>query len=75
MSKDIEKLKSAILKKGNLPVHVAIIMDGNGRWAKSRGMPRLVGHRAGAVNLKKVVRIFKGNLDLLFTHIIPGRRY
>ncbi|MDP2808334.1 MAG: undecaprenyl diphosphate synthase family protein, partial [bacterium] len=30
-----------------LPVHVAVIMDGNGRWAKKRGLPRLAGHRAG----------------------------
>ena len=29
----------------NIPVHIAIIMDGNGRWAKKRGLPRLVGHR------------------------------
>jgi undecaprenyl diphosphate synthase len=31
----------------NLPTHVAIIMDGNGRWAKQRGMPRVEGHRNG----------------------------
>ncbi|MEO5917419.1 MAG: undecaprenyl diphosphate synthase family protein, partial [Luteolibacter sp.] len=31
-----------------IPRHVAIIMDGNGRWAKERGLPRLEGHRAGA---------------------------
>jgi undecaprenyl diphosphate synthase len=33
--------------RGNLPRHVAIIMDGNGRWAQRRGLPRLMGHRAG----------------------------
>ena len=38
----------------NLPRHVGIIMDGNGRWAKSRGMPRSAGHRAGAATLKKI---------------------
>jgi len=38
------------------PRHVAIIMDGNGRWAKARGMPRLVGHQRGADAVKKVVR-------------------
>jgi len=38
------------------PRHVAIIMDGNGRWAKARGMPRLVGHQRGAEAVKKVVR-------------------
>lgn len=40
----------------NLPKHVAIIMDGNGRWAKKRGLPRSYGHRAGAETLKKMVR-------------------
>ena len=38
----------------NLPRHVGIIMDGNGRWAKSRGLPRSAGHRAGAATLKKI---------------------
>ena len=38
------------------PAHVAIIMDGNGRWAKSRGLPRLAGHRAGVEALRKCVR-------------------
>ena len=33
---------------GPLPLHVAIIMDGNGRWAKARGLPRAAGHRKGA---------------------------
>lgn len=55
MSKDIEKLKNAILKKGNLPVHIAIIMDGNGRWAKRRGLPRIAGHKAGVKAVKRVV--------------------
>ena len=36
-------------------LHVAIIMDGNGRWAKQRGLPRLVGHRAGTENVRRVV--------------------
>jgi undecaprenyl diphosphate synthase len=39
-----------------LPLHVAIIMDGNGRWAISRGLPRLAGHRAGTENLRRVIR-------------------
>lgn len=38
----------------NLPRHVGIIMDGNGRWAKKRGLPRSAGHRAGAATLKKI---------------------
>jgi hypothetical protein len=38
------------------PAHVAIIMDGNGRWAKARGLPRLAGHRAGVEALRNAVR-------------------
>ncbi len=38
------------------PVHVGIIMDGNGRWATQRGLPRLAGHRAGTKNLRLVIR-------------------
>ena len=44
-----------ILDKNNIPRHVAIIMDGNGRWAKRKGMPRSYGHRAGADTLKRIV--------------------
>ncbi|MBC8333398.1 MAG: isoprenyl transferase [Anaerolineae bacterium] len=49
MSKDQENLPVKI------PRHVAIIMDGNGRWALSRGLPRLAGHRAGTENLRRVI--------------------
>lgn len=43
------------LEVQNIPRHVAIIMDGNGRWAKQRGLPRFMGHRAGADVLKQIV--------------------
>ena len=39
-----------------VPEHVGIIMDGNGRWAKARGLPRLAGHRAGTKNLRRIIR-------------------
>ncbi len=39
-----------------IPAHVAIIMDGNGRWAKARGLPRLAGHKAGVEALRQTVR-------------------
>jgi len=45
-----------LIAHGNLPRHVAIIMDGNGRWAKARGVPRLMGHRAGRESVREVVR-------------------
>ena len=38
------------------PTHIAIIMDGNGRWAAARGLPRLEGHRAGTENLRQIIR-------------------
>jgi undecaprenyl diphosphate synthase len=38
-----------------VPTHVAIIMDGNGRWARERGLPRLAGHRAGVENLRRIL--------------------
>jgi undecaprenyl diphosphate synthase len=38
-----------------IPTHIGIIMDGNGRWALSRGLPRLAGHRAGTENLRRVI--------------------
>ncbi len=41
---------------GRVPRHVAIIMDGNGRWAQARGMPRTVGHDAGTENIRRIVR-------------------
>ena len=44
------------LHKGGLPAHVGIIMDGNGRWAKARGLPRVQGHKKGADAFGKIVR-------------------
>lgn len=45
------------LDKEKLPRHVGVIMDGNGRWAKTRGLPRAAGHRAGTERLKGIVRL------------------
>lgn len=42
----------------SLPCHVAIIMDGNGRWARQRRLPRIAGHRAGAKNIRRAVKAF-----------------
>ncbi|MBU0494476.1 MAG: di-trans,poly-cis-decaprenylcistransferase [Chloroflexi bacterium] len=43
------------LEIAGAPRHVAIIMDGNGRWAKGRGLPRLAGHRAGVENIRRII--------------------
>lgn len=48
--------KSDKLDFSSLPQHVAIIMDGNGRWAKKRGMPRFAGHKEGMNNVKNIVK-------------------
>jgi len=44
----------ALSEKCNIPEHIAIIMDGNGRWAKKRGLPRTAGHAAGAEAFRKI---------------------
>ncbi|MFC2077738.1 polyprenyl diphosphate synthase [Candidatus Bipolaricaulota bacterium] len=44
------------VKAGRLPQHVALIMDGNGRWAQARDLPRTAGHRAGAVAAERLIR-------------------
>ncbi len=44
------------LLQGEIPRHIAIIMDGNGRWAKSRGLPRVAGHSAGMKTVKEIVK-------------------
>ncbi|MBU4129071.1 isoprenyl transferase [bacterium] len=50
-----EKELLSKLDKSRIPKHVAIIMDGNGRWAKKRGLPRMAGHRKGINRLKEIV--------------------
>ena len=44
------------LEKARLPRHVAIIMDGNGRWAKKRGLPRVAGHKVGLESVRAIVK-------------------
>ena len=56
MKKEVQKLITE-LDLAKLPQHVAIIMDGNGRWAKQRHRPRLFGHRAGAKSVRQVVEL------------------
>ncbi len=43
-------------RAGQIPAHVAVIMDGNGRWAKMRSLPRIAGHRAGMKTVKEIVK-------------------
>ena len=55
-SKSESELKALVLEHGNLPRHIAIIMDGNGRWAKSRGLPRVSGHKEGVNSVREITQ-------------------
>lgn len=57
--KKVSIKEEEILRKidsNNIPKHIAIIMDGNGRWAKKRGLPRAIGHRAGVETIRNIVK-------------------
>lgn len=60
---ELDKLKSEVLSRKDLPRHVAIIMDGNGRWAKSKSKPRIFGHKAGVKSVRRITEI-AGQLGL-----------
>lgn len=63
-----EQLTSLGLSRERLPQHIAIIMDGNGRWAQNRGLPRIEGHRRGVTSVRTIVeecaRLGLGQLTL-----------
>ncbi len=54
-AEDSPDVSGSNLPNGKVPTHIAIVMDGNGRWAVSRGLPRLAGHRAGTENLRRII--------------------
>ena len=51
------KETSLLSKEDKIPQHIAIIMDGNGRWAKKRGLPRAAGHKVGADSLREILKV------------------
>lgn len=57
--KKVDSLENGIgefeLDKNNIPKHIALIMDGNGRWAKERNLPRSMGHKAGVETIRRVI--------------------
>lgn len=55
-NKKIENQQDIQLDTNKIPAHIAIIMDGNGRWAKERNLPRTMGHRAGMDTIRKIVK-------------------
>jgi|TARA_Y100001001_G_scaffold163591_1_gene192964 undecaprenyl diphosphate synthase len=52
-----KSLRKKIVEEGNLPVHIAIIMDGNGRWAKANNLPRVAGHVEGINSVREIVQV------------------
>lgn len=59
----VESLREVIIKNGNIPSHIAIIMDGNGRWAKEKMLPRFAGHGEGINSVRKITRVC-GEIDV-----------
>lgn len=62
----LERLLEQVQAGGEVPRHIAIIMDGNGRWARERGLPRFMGHRQG---MKAVRRAVTGCLEMGVEHL------
>jgi len=50
-----KSIQDKLKRDGNIPTHIAIIMDGNGRWAKKRGLPRIAGHNEGVESVRDIV--------------------
>ena len=62
---DEVQIKQHVLACGNIPRHVAIIMDGNGRWACERGLPRVEGHKEGINSVREIVKLC-GEIDVKY---------
>jgi undecaprenyl diphosphate synthase len=56
LKKDISTSNDIDIDMSKIPTHIAIIMDGNGRWAKERNLPRALGHRAGVETIRRIVK-------------------
>ncbi len=76
MTDNLSQLKDKILETGSLPRHIAIIMDGNGRWARQRRLPRIAGHREGINSVREVVRV-TGELgvDVLTLYVFSAENW
>src|SRR4051794_1173899 len=73
-----DRLRAAGLDPERLPRHVAVIMDGNGRWARQRGLPRIEGHRRGVQSVRAIIeegcRLGIGQLTLYCLSIENWKR-
>src|SRR5438132_11007838 len=74
----LQRLADAGLDPARLPQHVAVIMDGNGRWAKQRGLPRVEGHRRGVKSVRSTIeescRLGIGQLTLFCLSVENWKR-
>ena len=52
----IKEIEDSIINKNNIPKHIAIIMDGNGRWAKAHSLPRIAGHKEGIDSVRAITK-------------------
>ena len=64
------------IDKSSVPAHIAIIMDGNGRWAKAHGLERAEGHKEGVVSVRKVVEAaVKANIKYLTIYVFSTENW
>ncbi len=71
-----DKLREEIRAKGGLPAHVAIIMDGNGRWAQQRGLDRIAGHEEGVRAVRRTVEAAVGiDLEVLSLYVFSRENW
>jgi len=67
---------NTLLKSNNIPKHIAIIMDGNGRWAKQRNLPRIAGHNEGINSVREIVRISSRlNIEVLTLYTFSSENW
>ena len=52
----IKDIEDSIINNNNIPKHIAIIMDGNGRWAKAHSLPRIAGHKEGIDSVRAITK-------------------
>lgn len=70
------ELRQQILDRGRIPTHIAIIMDGNGRWAKRKMLPRLAGHQEGINSVREITRICgEINIDYLTLYTFSSENW
>ena len=76
MTTEVEPRADASRERPAAPRHVAVIMDGNGRWAKRRGLPRLAGHRAGVKIIREIVGAFdKRGVEVLTLYAFSSENW